>query len=123
MSKTQFDRTREHRIALEIVADANDAGERAMGWYNYLEDQLRFPFGATCVVRRAISPLHPRDEVDVIGLPSDEECGHEMFVTIRWETLGLAVPLSQLQPLAATDKQTKQAVADWHYWIGRGYEF
>jgi Calcium binding len=46
-----------------------------------------------------------------------------MFVTIRWEKEGLAVPLSQLEPARNTDEQTKQAVEDWHYWVGMGYTF
>jgi hypothetical protein len=33
------------------------------------------------------------------------------------------VPLSQLQPVPKTDEETKQAVADWHYWVQMGYEF
>jgi hypothetical protein len=46
-----------------------------------------------------------------------------MFVTIRWERGGLAVPLSQLTPINSTVKQTKEAVADWHYWVQMGYQF
>nr|WP_232230071.1 calcium-binding protein [Polaromonas glacialis] len=34
---------RENRIAFEIVVDAYDAAERAMGWYYYLQDQLQVP--------------------------------------------------------------------------------
>ena len=34
----------------------------------------------------------------------------------------MAVPLSQLEPIAA-DRPTKEAVADWHYWLRRGYKF
>ena len=41
----------------------------------------------------------------------------------RWETKTLAVPLSQLRPTAAADKQTRQAVGDWHYWVRMGYQF
>ncbi len=51
-----------------------------------------------------------------------EECESEMFVRVRWRGRSLAVPLSQLEPLAA-DPETKEAVADWHYWLGWGYEF
>lgn len=108
---------------MEIVVDAYDAQERAMGWYCYFEDQLQFPFTATCIVNRAISPLQVKDEVEVIGMPGEDECKCEMFVTIRWEKDGLAVPLSQLKPIGATAEQTKQAVADWHYWVKMGYEF
>jgi Calcium binding len=122
-AKPKHDPEREQRITMEIVVDAYDAQERAMGWYYYLEAQLQFPFTATCIAKRAISPLHVKDEVEVIGMPGEEECEHEMFVTIRWEKEGLAVPLSQLQPISATDEQTKQAIEDWHYWVTRGYEF
>jgi Calcium binding len=122
-AKQKHDPEREQRITMEIVVDAYDAQERAMGWYYYLQDQLQFPFTATCLVKRAISPLHVKDEVEVVGMPGEEECEHEMFVTIRWEKEGLAVPLSQLQPISVTDEQTKRAVEDWHYWVKMGYEF
>lgn len=122
-SKPKRDEEREDRITMEIVVDAYDASERAMGWYYYLEEQLQFPFTAICIAKRAVSPLKVKDEVEVIGMPSEEECGREVFVTIRWEEDGLAVPLSQLRPIAETDEQTKQAVEDWQYWIQMGYEF
>jgi hypothetical protein len=108
---------------MEIVVDAYDEQERAMGWYYYLQDQIRFPFTATCIAKRAISPLQVKDEVEVIGMPGEDECAHEMFVTIRWEKEGLAVPLSQLKPIAASDEETRQAVEDWHYWVKMGYQF
>ncbi|MEW6667923.1 MAG: calcium-binding protein [Thermodesulfobacteriota bacterium] len=94
-----------------------------MGWYYYLEDKLQFPFTAVCSAKRAISPLKIKDEVEVLGMAPEDECEKEMYVTIRWERDGLAVPLSQLTPIPSTDKQTKQAVEDWHYWVQMGYEF
>ena len=125
MTKTKQtpDPEREKRIDMEIVVDAYDEGERAMGWYYYLQDQLRFPFKATCIDKRQVSPLHINDKVEVIGMPAEEECEHEVFVTIRWKGEDLAVPLSQLEPASATDEQTKQAVEDWHYWVGMGYTY
>lgn len=115
---------REHRIDMEIVVDAYDAHERAMGWYCYLEGTLDFPFTARCIARRPISPLAVKDEVEVVGMPSEDECLHEMFVTIRWGKDGLAVPLSQLKVAGSdADDKTRQAVEDWHYWVGQGYEF
>jgi hypothetical protein len=121
--RSRRDEEREHRILQRIVVDAYGPDERAMGWYYYLENQLRFPFTATCVAKRAISPLRIEDEVEVIGMPGEDDCGHEMFVTIRWEKDGLAVPLSQLKPARDTDAQTKLAVEDWHYWVGMDYGF
>ena len=116
------DSVREQRILVEVVVDAYAPDERAMGWYYYLEGKLSFPFTARCTVRRAISPLRVKDEVEVIGMAPEEECGREMFVTIRWETDGLAVPLSQLK-VGDADQQTREAVEDWHYWVRQGYEF
>ena len=119
MAKTRpkRDGDRERRIEMEIVVDAYDSHERAMGWYYYLEDQLRFPFTATCTAKRAISPLRIGDEVVIFGMPGEDECEHEVFVTMQWEEDGLAVPLSQLRPIGETDEQTKQAVEDWLYWV------
>jgi len=116
------DAEREHRIDMEIVVDAYDAVERAMGWYCYLEDKLEFPFTAHCIARRAVSPLRVKEEVDVVGMAPEDECQHEMFVMIRWEKEGLAVPLSQLKVGDGSPK-TREAVEDWHYWIEKGYEF
>jgi hypothetical protein len=122
MPEKKPDEAREHRIIMEIIVDAYGAEEQSMGWYYYLEDVLGFPFLANCVARRAISPLQLGDEVEVIGMAPESECEHEMFVMIRWEKEGLAVPLSQLKAIAA-DAKTNEAVEDWHYWVSMGYEF
>ena len=116
------DSVREQRILMEAVVDAYGPDERAMGWYYYLKGKLSFPFTARCTTRRAISPLRVKDEVEVIGMGPEEECGREMFVIIRWEKDGLAVPLSQLK-VGDADQQTREAVEDWHYWVKQGYEF
>lgn len=118
---------REDRISMEIVVDAHDEQERAMGWYSYLDDRLRFPFDATCIAKREISPLLVKDSVEVIRMADSDECSHEMFVAIRWGEKGrgkdgLAVPLSQLKPLSDADEETRQAIEDWHYWVKMGYE-
>ncbi len=114
---------REKRIEMEIVVDAYGEEERAMGWYYYLEDKLRFPFTATCAAKRAVSPLRVAEKIQVIGMAPEEECWKEIFVNVQWGKDSLAVPLAQLNPVLKTDKATKQAVGDWHYWVGMGYEF
>jgi hypothetical protein len=122
--KSKRDTKREERITMEIMVDCYDRDERAMAWPCYLEEQLRFPFTATCILQRAVSPLRVKDEVEVIGMAPDEECGCEVFVMIRWDRPeGLAVPLAQLKPITSSEEQTKQAVADWHYWRSMGYEY
>ncbi len=115
------DAKRERRISTEIVVDAYGPEEQAMGWYYYLEGKLHFPFVAKCIKQRAVSPLRQGDEVKIVGMAPEEECEHEMFVQTAWEKRTLAVPLSQLKAVA-TDKDTKGAIEDWHYWLGRGYQ-
>lgn len=122
MASKSKDQDRETRIENEIVVDAYDASERAMGWYYYLDEKLQFPFTARCIKARPISPLKVGDEVEVTGMPPEEECEHEMFVMIRWERPGLAVPLAQLK-VGSADESTRQAIEDWHYWVKKGYEF
>ena len=121
MPRPPRDEEREQRIAMEIVVDAYSADEQAIGGYVYLEEHLQFPFLAKCIAQRAISPLRVDDEVEIVGMAPEEECGHEMFVLTRWDRGGLAVPLSQLEGLVVGD-QTRQAIEDWHYWIARGHE-
>ncbi len=104
---------------MEVVADAYDESEQAMGWFCYLQDQLRFPFSATCTAKRAISPLKIGDKIEAIDMAPEQECAHEMFITIRWEKDGLAVPLAQLQPVPDTDSETITAAEDWRYWVER----
>lgn len=122
VAKKKLNRERERRIHDEIVVDAHDEAERAMGWFSYLEERLQFPFTAHCIDKRAISLLRVGDEVEVIGMAPEEECEREMFVMIRWERDGLGVPLSQLKA-TAVDDETSRAVADWHYWTVMGYQF
>jgi hypothetical protein len=121
MSKAKKNTERERRIKMEIIVDAHDAEEQAMGWYYYLEEKLQFSFTGTCVAERAISPLHKGDEVEILGMAPEKECQHEMFVMMRWERRGLAVPLSQVKPISEADEDTREAVADWHYWVGQRY--
>jgi hypothetical protein len=44
MAHTKKDDGREHHIDMEVVVDAYDEQERAMGWYYYLQDKIAFPF-------------------------------------------------------------------------------
>ena len=122
MPKRKIDPAREDRIIMEVVVDAYGPDERAMGWYYYLEGKLNFPFTARCSGKRAVSPLKVNDRAEVIGMPPEGECMHEMFVTIRWDDDELAVPLSQLKVIKADD-ETREALEDWHYWVEQGYEF
>ena len=122
-TKPRRDDEREERISMEIVVDAHDEDERAMGWFYYLEDKLTFPFLTRCISERATSPLPVGAEVEVVGMAPADECEREMFVETPWEhRRTLAVPLSQLKVVNGNEA-TQQAVDDWHYWVEMGYEF
>ena len=121
MAKAKKNSERENRISMEIVVDAYSPEEQAMGWYYYLERKLQFPFLAKCIAERAVSHLRKGDEIEIVRMAPEEECQHEMFVETRWERRTLAVPLSQLKPSAEADKDTREAIEDWHYWLDQGY--
>ena len=112
MARVKENKTRERRIEMEVVVDAYNESERAIGWYYYLEERLKFPFKAGCKSKRAVSPLRIGEEISVLGMALEEECESEMFVRVRCSR-SLAVPLSQLEPLTP-DPEAKEAVADWH---------
>jgi len=122
MNKPTEDSEREERIIMEIVVDAYDSEERAMGWYYYLDGKLVCPFTATCISKRRSSPLKVGATVEVVRMAPEEECESEMFVEVVWDDDMLAVPLIQLEAPDA-DEETQEAIADWHYWVEQGYEF
>ncbi len=124
MERSAKDAEREERIQTEIIVDAYREEEQALGWYAYLDDRIQESFEARCIAVRAISPLEVGDEVTVVGMGPEEECRHEMFVNIRREKRPLAVLLSQLAAIAGAraSDETIEAIEDWHYWVGRGYE-
>jgi hypothetical protein len=120
MSKIEPDDDREHRISMEAIVDAYGPEEQALGWYYYLEEKISFPFAAKCVRERSISPLQLDEIVNVISMADEVDCRVEMFVLIEWADRGFGVPLAQLKGLDI-DSETEEAIADWHYWVERGY--
>ena len=122
MARVQEGKAGEHRISMEAIVDACGPQEQAMGWYYYLQDKMQFPFEARCIQVRSISPLRKGDWVSVVRMAPEDECMHEMFVEVQWQGRTFGVPLAQLQPIDV-DEHSEEAVADWHYWVARGYTF
>ena len=120
MPKIKRDQEREFRISNEAIVDAYDPEEQALGWYYYLEEKITFPFEARCIQERSISPLRSGERVKVLGMADAYDCMVEMFATIEWSSRSFGVPLAQLQGIDVDD-DTEEAIADWHYWVGRGY--
>lgn len=121
MGMVKENKIREDRITDEIIVDCYNEEEQAMGWYYYLEDNLDFPFTAKCIFKRQTSPLKIGEVVEVIEMATEDECEHEMFVKICWQKRVLSVPLKQLEGIKV-NKETREAIGDWHYWVKRGCE-
>jgi len=122
MKRPNENREREDRFTDEVVVDAYGEEERAMGWYYYAADNIAFPFKARCALKRSTSPLKAGDVVEVTGMAAEDDCMQELMVLIKWDDEDLAVPLIQLESPGSTGL-TRQVLADWKYWVDRGYTF
>lgn len=122
MKQPKENKEREDRIINEVIVDAYNEEERAMGWYYYAADNIKFPFKARCVSKRSTSPLKVGKIVEVVGIAAADDCDRELMVLVKGEGESLAVPLSQLEPSAMTG-MTRQVLSDWRYWVDRGYSY
>jgi hypothetical protein len=111
MKKPKKDPVREDRIHNEAIADANGPEEQVMGWYYYLDDKIRFPFQARCIVAKIVSPLRKGETVEVQHMAPEDTCSADMLVQIRWHGRPLAVPLSQLVAIDP-DQSSAEAIGD-----------
>lgn len=108
----EFNREIESRIEMEIVVDAHDESERAMGWYCYLQDNLGIPFKAECIQLVSTSPLKIGEIIEVVAMDNEENCRYDIFVKIKWKKKEtLCVPLKQLKGMNVDDA-TEQALND-----------
>ena len=85
--KRKDDPIRENRIDNQAIVDAYGPEERAMGWYYYLENQLRFPFEARCAFSKVVSPLSKGETVQVLRMAPEEACSADMLVLARLQSL------------------------------------
>ena len=117
------DPDREERIEMEIVVDAYGEDERASGWFCYLDDRLACPFVAECVGEMEVSPLKKKERVTVLKVLDLDDPGYgTFFAQVEWQGRKMGVPLAQLVAVNA-DEDTSEALADWRYWVARGYSF
>jgi len=126
MSSVERDENREHRITTEIIVDAEDKEDRAMGWYYYLEETLNFPFMAKWTKKSRKSSTPEEKQVEVLGMAPDDECLKDMYVEVA-DLNGkdddvYSAKLSEIKAIDV-DPETQEAIADWLYWLARGYKF
>jgi hypothetical protein len=113
---------REARFAEKILSEAEDKVERAMAWYYYLDDTINFRFSAVWnKINRKTSSVEKRN-VEVLSMSDAESCLSNMYVVISYMDDQYDVKLSEIEAIDA-DEQTKEALADWGYWLARGYVF
>ena len=105
----------------EAIVDAYGPEEQAMGWYYYLSDRLTFPYQAQCIAKYRSSPLKSGEKVEVIAMAPEENCMQAMLVDIHWMDREMAVTLAQLEAIEGDD-EAHEGIADWHYWVARGYQ-
>ncbi|CEJ43655.1 calcium-binding protein [Umezakia ovalisporum] len=126
MPSVERDENREHRIETEIIVDAEDKEDRAMGWYYYLDDTLNVPFMAKLIKKSRKTSTEEEKIVEVLGMAPDDECLKDMYVEVV-EPNGKDedVFTAKLSDIVAidTDSETEEAMADWRYWLARGYKF
>jgi hypothetical protein len=67
-----------------------------------------------------VSPLRKGEIVEVRRMAPEHTGTTDMLVRIGIQRRNVAVPLSQLAPIAP-DASTNEAISDWHYWILQGY--
>ncbi len=79
----ELDEIRENRIKTEIIVDADDKEERAMGWYYYLDDTLNCPFLAIWKKKRGKNSTEEK-QVEVQGMAPEDQCLKDMFVEVIW---------------------------------------
>jgi hypothetical protein len=106
--------------------DAYGEEEQAMGWYYYLDGKITFPFKARVIKELKISPLKKGEVITVLEMADEDDCLKTMFVMVELFERKFGVPLEQLHPVKMKSEffeDTAGAIADWHYWIDRGYQF
>lgn len=121
MTQIERNEERENRIHDEVIVDAYDAEEQAMGWYYYLAETMAFPFQAKCIRELRKSPLRLDEFITVTDMISGDD-SYEMLAEIQVMGRTMGVPLYQLEPIDVDDN-TRQVIEDWQYWVARGYEF
>jgi len=114
------DTNRKDRIEDEIIVDCYDEYEMAMGWFYYLNDNLKFPFKASIIGDIKIGYLQEGDNVTVTEFinSSDDNVSIYNFVA----TVGIEqgehiydIPLVNIKGINCDD-DTFNAIEDWRYW-------
>jgi len=59
MTRSPKDEAREERIIMEVIVDAYGPEEQAIGWYNYLDEQINSASGTIVARSSGREPSRP----------------------------------------------------------------
>jgi hypothetical protein len=93
MADKRKNQDREARFDNDIVVDAYNAAERAMGWYYYLEEKLQFPAG-----QRSVGPVTPATTDSCAGATGTIHWGRPVNVVIRIQNTARSTMNAVLRP-------------------------
>ena len=114
------DQIRQDRIEDEVIVDCYDEYEQMTGWYCYLEGKITFPFTAKSQTSKSKKQTKSKP-LTVVGMADAGDCERDMLVMVLLneddQEDQIPVALAKLQVIKADD-ETKEAIADWHYWVG-----
>lgn len=113
---SEINQDREERIEREVLVDTYNGEEQRLGWYYYLEDNLKFPFKA----------MWKNEEIEIVSMSEEDDCLEDMYVEVKYQEEDLedtfSISLSEIDPIDS-DSKTLEAIGDWKYWLDRGYSF
>mgnify|MGYP000055235187 CR=1 FL=1 len=116
-----IDTSHQYRIDYKILADCYDEYQQGQGWTLYLVDNITCPFKAEYTGTSKLS-IVSNTIVTVLELMNSEYDSEEDFecfmamVEVEVDDVIYEIPLADLKIIQASEK-TKQAVADWQYYI------
>ncbi len=109
-------KSRDKRIAEQILVDTYSDEEVIMAWRCYLEEAIECAFTAICAIKLPISPLKKGEIVKVLKIAPEDKRIADIFAIIQWQDHEFGVPLAQLKPIKSSQK-IKQAIEDWRYYM------
>ncbi|MDZ7879496.1 MAG: calcium-binding protein [Saprospiraceae bacterium] len=110
------DEEREHRIHYEIIVDAYDEYEQAMGWYYHFAEKLKFPIKAVINL-----PLRggktEKKTVEIVEVDPKSETNLNLRLGIVEGTSKRVQYISpeQIESVQTTDENV-DVLNDWLYW-------
>jgi hypothetical protein len=112
------DAERDHRIHYEIIVDAYDEYEQAMGWYYYMADNFAFPINAKVKLRLRGDKTEEK-AVQIVEVDPKSETSLTLRLGI---TEGKNDRVQYISPediiSVKTSEENLEILNDWLYWNG-----